>query len=296
MKAKKINVNILESRVVDFWQLLKPRVMSLVIFTATIGILRAPGNLHPFLFGLSILCIAVAAGASGALNMWYERQTDSLMTRTKQRPIPSGRIEARVALIFGLFLSFSSVVIMGLALNWFAAFFLGFTIFFYVVIYTMWLKPRTDQNIVIGGVSGALPPLIGWVSVTSNVTLEPFLLFLLIFLWTPPHFWSLAMVCVEDYKKAKLPMLPYTKGRKRTAVESFLYTLSVVIISISLYLLNFVGFIYLIGASILGTTFIFKSISLYLHSENNKKAKSLFWFSIAYLFGIFLLLGLESFI
>jgi heme o synthase len=290
------NVDALGSQAEDFFQLLKPRVMSLVVFTATIGILRSPEVLHPFLFGLSVLCIAVAAGASGALNMWYERHLDAQMMRTRTRPIPSGKVDAGEALAFGLILSVGSVLLMGLALNWAAAAWLLFTILFYVVVYTVWLKPRTDQNIVIGGVAGALPPLVGWVSVTGQVTLEPFLLFLLIFLWTPPHFWALAMVCGQDYQKANLPMLPQTKGRGRAALESFLYTIFVVITSLSLCGFGFAGLTYFVGALVLGSIFLCKSFDLFRDVDNDKKAKSLFGFSILYLFGLFSLLGIDSFL
>ncbi len=296
VEVEHFSPNTVESGAGDFFQLLKPRVMSLVIFTATIGLLRAPGALHPFLFGLGILCIAVAAGASGALNMWYERRLDGLMSRTRTRPIPSGKVDAAEALAFGLILSGCSVLLMGLALNWVAAGWLVFTILFYVVVYTMWLKPRTDQNIVVGGVAGALPPLIGWVGVTGQVTLEPFLLFLLIFLWTPPHFWALAMVCGEDYKKANLPMLPQTKGRPRAALESLLYTICVVGTSVSFYFLDFSGVVYLSGASVLGAIFVYKSFDLLRHPDDDVKARSLFGFSIAYLFGLFALLGVDSFL
>lgn len=298
---QKVKINysaseVSESKAKDFFQLLKPRVMSLVIFTATIGIVRAPDTLHPFLLGLSVICIAIAAGSSGGLNMWYERHIDKKMRRTSSRPIPSGKINPGEALTFSLILSAGSIFLMGLALNWAAAAWLVFTILFYIIIYTMWLKPRTDQNIVIGGISGALPPLIGWVAVTGQVTLESFLLFLIIFLWTPPHFWALAMVYGQDYKKVNLPMLPYTKGRSRAALESFLYTIFVVSTSISFYFLGFAGQIYLIGAIILGGSFIYKSIELFRFPNNNKKAKQLFSFSIVYLFGLFSLLGLESFL
>lgn len=296
MGLKGLDSDSSESRAADFFQLLKPRVMSLVVFTATVGILRAPDTLNPFLFGLGVLCIAVAAGASGALNMWYERNLDSKMSRTRTRPLPSGKVDAGEALAFSLILSIGSVFLMGLALNWIAAAWLVFTIFFYVIIYTIWLKPRTDQNIVIGGVAGALPPLVGWVSVTGQVTLESFLLFLLIFLWTPPHFWALAMVCGQDYKKAKLPMLPHTKGRRRAALESLFYAICVVSTSISFYFLGFVGKLYLVGALILGVIFLHKTFDLFCNPYDDKRARILFGFSIVYLFGLFSLLGLESFL
>lgn len=279
-----------------FFILLKPRVMSLVIFTASIGILRSPDTLHPFLFFVGIFCIAIAAGASGALNMWYERNLDSQMLRTRSRPIPSEKITEEIVLSFGLILSFCSVLFMGIIINWVAAFWLLFTILFYVVIYTIWLKPRTDQNIVIGGVSGALPPLIGWLSVTPHITLEPFLLFLLIFLWTPPHFWALAMFCGYDYKNVSLPMLPHTKGKKRAAFESLIYTFLVVFISFSFYWLNYAGFFYFCCAFILGVVFIYRSFNLYFSPDNDDKARSLFGFSILYLFSLFSILGLDSFI
>lgn len=285
-----------KSQLNDFFQLLKPRVMSLVIFTATIGAIRAPNTLHPVLSIINIICIAIGAGAAGGLNMWYEQTIDKKMQRTQMRPIPSGKIESGDAFAFSIMLSLGSVLIMGLALNWAAAGWLMFTILFYVIIYTAWLKPRTDQNIVIGGVAGALPPLVSWVAITGQVSLEAFLLFLIIFLWTPPHFWALAMICNKDYKKAKFPMLPYTKGKNRTVIESLFYTILVIIASISCYFLGFAGNFYLIGAIILGSVFFKKSLNLFQAPNNNIIAKDVFAFSIIYLFGIFSLLGLESFV
>lgn len=284
----------IESKVSDFFELLKPRVMSLVVFTASIGIFRAPGEIHPFLFFLSLLSIATASGASGVLNMWYERYLDACMLRTATRPLPSGRIKSNEALVFGVLLSLGSVILMGLSLNWFAACLLLFTILFYVVVYTVWLKPRTDQNIVIGGVAGALPPVIGWVSVTGNVSLEPCFLFLLIFFWTPPHFWSLAMVCGDDYKKIKLPMLPHTKGRCHASFQGLFYTILVFIISTSLYCFSFVGLFYLFCIIVLGLIFMWKSFVLFISPFSDDKAWSLFGFSIIYLFSIFIILGLDK--
>ena len=205
----------------DLISLLKPRVMSLVVFTGLVGLLLAPDSIHPVLAVVAVICIAVGAGASGAINMWYDRDIDAVMARTKSRPIPSGRIEPEVALGFGISLSLGSVMLMGLAVNWVAAGLLAFTIFFYIIIYTIVLKRRTPQNIVIGGASGAFPPMIGWAAVTGDISLAPIILFAIIFLWTPPHFWALALYRCEDYEKANIPMLPVISGKKVTRWHIF---------------------------------------------------------------------------
>src|SRR5437868_4142432 len=196
----------------DYVALLKPRVMSLVIFTALVGLLVAPGHIHPVIGFTALLCIAVGAGASGALNMWYDADIDAVMSRTAERPIPRGRITPGEAAGFGMTLAVGSVAVLGLLVSWLAAALLAFTVFFYAVVYTMWLKRRTSQNIVIGGAAGALPPVIGWAAVTGNVSLEPVLLFLTIFCWTPPHFWALSLLRADEYARAKVPMLPVVAG------------------------------------------------------------------------------------
>src|SRR5246127_4489593 len=200
------------AEVADFVALMKPRVMSLVVFTALVGLLLAPGHLHPVLSFAALLCIAIGAGAAGALNMWYDADIDAVMTRTARRPIPAGRVLPGEALGFGASLAVGAVVMLGLTANWFAAFLLAFTIFFYVAIYTVWLKRATPQNIVIGGAAGAFPPMIGWAAVTGSLSFEPILLFLIIFFWTPPHFWALALYRADDYARAGIPMLPVVSG------------------------------------------------------------------------------------
>lgn len=219
----------------DFFALLKPRVMSLVVFTAIAGVLAAPGVIHPFVAFVSILFIALGGGASGALNMWYDADIDGVMARTKRRPVPSGKISANEAKDFGLALSALSVVMLGLASNWLAAFLLAFTIFFYVVVYTMWLKRLTPQNIVIGGAAGAFPPIIGWAVVTGNIGFESLLMFALIFVWTPPHFWSLALFMKDDYDNANVPMLTVTNGRRSTRNHIFVYSLALAVVSLAIY-------------------------------------------------------------
>jgi len=273
------------SEVKDYWHLLKPRVMSLVVFTGLIGLLVAPGTIHPFIGFIAILCIAISAGAAGALNMWYERVPDGLMVRTAQRPLPQGRVDPDSALAFGMIMAVGSVILMGLAVNYFAGFLLAFTIFFYVVIYTIWLKPRTPQNIVIGGAAGAFPPLIGWVAVTGHSALYPWFLFLLIFLWTPPHFWALALKQKEDYKRAGIPMLPVVAGTIETCRQIFFYTLLLVGCSIVMPIFTPLGMLYSITAVILGSVFIIKAWQL-LRDET--KCMSLFAYSILYLFLLFL--------
>ncbi len=216
----------------DFFQLLKPRVMSLVIFTALVGIAAAPGGIHPVIAFTALLCIAVGAGASGALNMWYDADIDARMARTANRPIPAGRVTPSEAAGFGAILSVFSVMTMGVLVNWVAAALLAFTIFFYLVVYTMWLKRRTPQNIVIGGAAGAFPPMIGWAVATGGVSLESALMFGLIFMWTPPHFWALALFMKSDYHKAKVPMLTVTHGREETRRQILIYTILLVPVAI----------------------------------------------------------------
>lgn len=280
------------AEVQDFWVLLKPRVMSLSIFSALVGLILAPGEIHPVLGFTAILLTALGAGSAGALNMWFEGDIDARMERTKTRPIPMGRITPGAVLGFGLTLGIAAVSLMGLLINWFAASLLAFTILFYVVVYTMWLKPRTPQNIVIGGVSGALPPLIGWAAVTGSLSLEPILLFAIIFSWTPSHFWALAILCKDDYGKTNLPMLPNVAGLEKTYIHILIYTGLTVAVSFTPYILGFSGAFYGVIAIGFGLYFIWKAVELYL-KKGNENARSLFLTSIFYLFAIFSGLALD---
>ena len=277
----------------DLISLLKPRVMSLVVFTGLVGLLLAPDSIHPVLAVVAVICIAVGAGASGAINMWYDRDIDAVMARTKSRPIPSGRIEPEVALGFGISLSLGSVMLMGLAVNWVAAGLLAFTIFFYIIIYTIVLKRRTPQNIVIGGASGAFPPMIGWAAVTGDISLASIILFAIIFLWTPPHFWALALYRCEDYEKANIPMLPVISGKKVTRWHIFLYTLALVPVTLAPNLIGLSGLIYGVSALFLGLIFVVLSIAT-LKESGVKKARRLFPFSILYLFLLFVFLIIDQ--
>jgi protoheme IX farnesyltransferase len=279
----------------DYYELLKPRVMSLVVFTAMVGMSLAPGQLHPFLMFVSILCVAVGAGAAGAINMWYDRDIDILMSRTKKRPIPMGRIKAADALGFGIVLACGSVLMMAFAANYLAAFLLAFSIFFYVVIYTIWLKRRTPQNIVIGGAAGAFPPMIGWIAVTGSVSYEALVLFLIIFLWTPPHFWALALYRSEDYTKAGVPMMPVVAGLKHTKMQILTYSILLVTMSIVPYFIGMASLLYLGIAVLLGGQFIWLALGV-KRSENILKAKNLFGFSILYLFLIFSAFAIDHFV
>src|SRR6185503_44299 len=225
-------------------EILKPRVMSLVVFTAIVGLVLAPGHLHPVLAAIAVLCIAIGAGASGAINMWYDRDIDAVMRRTADRPLPAGRMMPGEALGFGVVLSVGSVAVMGLAVNLAAAALLGLTIGFYVFVYTMWLKRRTPQNIVIGGAAGAFPAVIGWAAVTGSIDLVPLILFAIVFAWTPPHFWSLALFANADYQRAGVPMLPVVAGAKETRRQIVIYTLLLVPLSLVPWLIGFSGLVY----------------------------------------------------
>jgi heme o synthase len=274
----------------DFFELLKPRVMSLVVFTAFAGLILAPGQINPVLGVISILCIAVGAGASGALNMWYDADIDAVMTRTAKRPIPAGRILPQEALAFGLTLSVFSVVILGLAVNWFSAGLLAFTIFFYAVVYTMWLKRSTPQNIVIGGASGAFPPMIGWACVTGGVSLDSILLFLIIFLWTPAHFWALALFKMRDYGSVGVPMMPNVAGEASTKNQIIVYAVLTAVIAVAPTLTGLAGLGYGIFAALLGAIFVICSIAVRRMPDGDEKmmpAKKMFAYSIFYLFAIF---------
>jgi heme o synthase len=281
-------------RAADYIELLKPRVMSLVVFTGWVGLLLAPGHLHPVLATVAVLCIAVGAGASGAINMWYDRDIDAVMARTAARPVPSGRVAAEDALGFGVFLSAASTLVMGMAINWVAAFLLAFTIGFYVFVYTIWLKRRTPHNIVIGGAAGAFPPMIGWAAVTGGIEAGSLALFALIFLWTPPHFWALALFRCRDYARAGVPMLPVVAGERATKVQMFIYTLVLLPVAVAPGLLGVAGPVYLTGAAVLGLTFVAAAWSV-LRSPDGVygPAKRMFGFSILYLFLLFALLAGE---
>ena len=247
---------ISEAGVADYIALLKPRVMSLVIFTALVGLVIAPGHVHPVLAFTSILCIAVGAGASGALNMWYESDIDALMSRTVNRPIPRGRVTRPEALAFGTILAFFSVMTLGILVNWLAGGLLAFTIFFYVVIYTMALKRWTAQNIVIGGAAGALPPVVAWAAATGSLSMEPLLLFLIIFFWTPPHFWALALLVKDDYERTGIPMLPVAHGEAATRRQILVYSVVLVAFTVLPYLTGLFGWLYLAAALAFGAGFV----------------------------------------
>ena len=271
----------------DLVALMKPRVMSLVVFTALVGLL-APGHLDPLIGFVALLCITAGAGAAGALNMWYDADIDALMARTAMRPIPRGRVSRAEALTFGLVLAACSVAVLGFAVNIAAAALLAFTIFFYVVVYTMWLKRRTPQNIVIGGAAGAFPPVIGWVAASGGFGVEPLILFLIIFLWTPPHFWALSLNRVGEYSRAGIPMLPVVVGAAETKRQILIYCVLLVPISILPWALGFAGAIYGATAGMSGATIILLAIQLYRSDGTQKRpAPRLFAFSILYLFVLF---------
>lgn len=276
----------------DYIALLKPRVMSLSIFTAICGILMAPGYIHPFLGFITVLCISVGAGASGCLNMWYDRDIDAVMKRTKDRPLPAGRIAPDNALAFGMVLGGASVLVLGIAVSWLSAALLAFTIFFYVVIYTIWLKRSTAQNIVIGGAAGALPPVIGWSAVSGDLGGEAWILFLIIFLWTPPHFWALSLYRHEDYLKANVPIMSVVAGEKATKKQIVFYSFLMVLSTIAPYLTGAASVVYLGGALALGAVFLLLAVHLY-RGKGVAGAMRLFGYSITYLFLIFLTLTID---
>src|SRR3954467_1139711 len=280
----------------DYIALLKPRVMSLVVFTALVGLLVAPGHLHPVIGFTALLCIAIGAGASGALNMWYDADIDAVMTRTKRRPIPAGRVQPGEALAFGSMLAVSSVFVLGVLVNWFAAGLLAFTIFFYVFIYTMWLKRSTPQNIVIGGAAGAFPPVVGWAAVTGDVSLAPVLMFLIIFLWTPPHFWALGLLSTDDYRRAGVPMLPVVAGPDATRLQILLYTLVLAPVGLTPTLFGFAGLVYGAVALVCGAIMLMLAWRVYRERTGAaaaSAAKRLFAFSLLYVFLVFAALLLD---
>jgi protoheme IX farnesyltransferase len=294
--AIELTPRISEADVGDYIALLKPRVMSLVIFTALVGLLIAPVHVHPVLAFTTILCIAVGAGASGALNMWYESDIDALMSRTANRPIPRGRITRPEALAFGVTLAFFSVMTLGILVDWLAGALLAFTIFFYVVVYTMALKRWTAQNIVIGGAAGALPPVVAWAAATGSLSIEPLLLFLIIFFWTPPHFWALALFRSEDYARAGVPMLPVVAGPDATRLQILLYTVVLVVVAFVPWPLGYFDPVYGVTSLVLGGGMLALAVNVYRCREGSqalRATRKLFAFSILYLFALFATLALE---
>ncbi len=285
-----VGMHMSEATAGDYLELLKPRVMSLVVFTAFVGMVAAPATLNPILVIIGITAIAIGAGASGALNMWYDADVDAMMSRTSKRPIPSGRIQPAEALSFGLILSVLSVMTLGVLLNWLAASLLAFTIFFYAVIYSMWLKRSTPQNIVIGGAAGAIPPVIGWAAVTGSVSVESILLFLIIFLWTPPHFWALALFKSAEYGRAGIPMMPNVAGSPSTRRQMLFYAVLTAASGVAPWLLGYSSAVYGLVAAALGLGFVYyswKVLRMDDRDEVMKPAKALFGYSLLYLFGIF---------
>jgi len=285
----------LNATAADYIALLKPRVLTLVVFTGAIGLIIAPVHMNPLLAVIAILCITIAAGAAGAINMWYDRDIDAIMKRTASRPIPSGRVSPESALAFGVILAVLSVLVMALATNLTAAFVLAISIAFYVFIYTIWLKRSTPQNIVIGGAAGAFPPVIGWAAATGNITALPILLFAIIFFWTPPHFWALSLYASGDYERAGVPMLPVVRGPRHTRICVMVYTLLLVPVTLLPFVLGLTGRIYGLSALILGALFVAYSWAT-LHDQQDANGKSLtkdapakatFKYSILYLFILF---------
>ena len=300
INSKLKNKNLSQEDVFNFselFKLMKPRVMSLVIFTCAVGLLMAPVSISTKEAMIAILLVSIGAGAAGALNMWYESDLDALMTRTCLRPIPMGKVNKKQALIFGIALSFFSVIALDYFTNRISAALLLFTILFYVFIYTMWLKRKTSQNIVIGGAAGALPPVIGWTIATNSLSLEPMTFFLIIFFWTPSHFWALSLYKSDDYKKAKIPMLPLTNGIESTKINILVYSLLMLPVIILPYAIGFVSLVFLVPALMLTLYYNFLCFELYKFKKNKfnaKKAKSIFGYSILYLFLIFVIFLIDK--
>ena len=284
------------SRVSDYVALLKPRVMTLVVFSGAVGLFVAPGSLHPLLAVVAILCIAVGSGAAGAINMWYERDIDALMSRTANRPLPAGRVAPSDALGFATVLALFSVLLMGLATNWAAAGLLALAILFYVFVYTVWLKRRTPHNIVIGGAAGAFPPMIGWAAVTGDVSLVSLSLFAIIFLWTPPHFWALALYRSGDYERAGVPMMPVVVGAASTKRQMLAYTVALVPVSLVPFALGGAGLLYAVGVAVLGAMFVISAVGVLREPADagDRRERRMFGFSILYLFLVFALLLADS--
>lgn len=280
----------------DYLELMKPRVMSLVVFTALVGLVVAPGSIHPVIAFAALLCTAVGAGASGALNMWYDADIDAVMQRTASRPVPRGRVSADEALTFGTILAAGSTVSMGLMVNWAAAALLALTIGFYLFVYTMWLKRRTPQNIVIGGAAGAFPPMIGWAAVTGAISIESVVLFLIIFFWTPPHFWALALYRAGDYRRAGVPMLPITAGGDSTRLHILVYSLLLAPLGMVPAFIGLGGMFYAVTAALSGILFVALAWRVYTQRKGrqaDQAARQLFGFSILYLFVLFAVLLVE---
>ncbi|WP_144291668.1 heme o synthase [Rhodoligotrophos appendicifer] len=290
------NVSVIAD-VRDFLALLKPRVMSLVLFTSLVGLFVAPGHIHPWIGLVALVCIAMGAGAAGALNMWFDADIDALMTRTATRPIPRGSIPAGDVLGFGIALACGSVLMMGVLVNWVASILLAVTIAFYVFVYTIWLKRRSPQNIVIGGAAGAFPPMIGWAAVTGSVGIESIVLFLIIFMWTPPHFWALALYRSDDYARAGVPMMPVVYGQVETRKQIVIYSLLLVPTTLLPCAVGLAGMPYLIVSAVLGVLFIAFATQIYRDRAkigDYRSAKNLFAYSIVYLFLIFAMLLVEG--
>ncbi|MGQ5717745.1 heme o synthase [Pseudochrobactrum asaccharolyticum] len=290
-------IHLSEASAADYIALLKPRVMSLVVFTGFVGLIVAPGHMNPILAAIAILCIAIGGGASGALNMWYDADIDRIMKRTKNRPIPAGLVREETVLAYGITLSAFSVMTLGLLVNWLSAALLAFTIFFYSVVYTMWLKRSTPQNIVIGGAAGAFPPMIGWAAATGSVSIESVVLFLIIFLWTPPHFWALSLFMSGDYEAANVPMMPNVKGEKSTRLQIVVYSLIVAPVGVLPWFLGFGGHVYGVLSTLLGAIFIWRAVQLWMapqHEEQMRAARALFKFSLVYLSALFCVLLAEA--
>ena len=271
----------------DYFMLMKPRVMSLVVFTAFSGMFLAPGNIHPLIAFVAILCITIGAGSAAAINMWYDRDIDAIMKRTQKRPIITGSIKAEEALSFGIITGTISVIIMALLVNIVSAILLAFTILYYIYIYTIWLKRTSVQNVVIGGVAGALPPMIGWASINGEISWQSFSLFAIIFIWTPPHSWALALFRSDDYKNCNVPMMPVIKGSLYTKKQIMFYSILMFFVSLWPYFLNIRNILYLITTIIIDAFFFYYVICLFRKNDQNQAAKKLFWYSIIYLFIIF---------
>ena len=286
-----------EASVSDYLALMKPRVMSLVVFTAWVGLAVAPAHVHPVIAFTALLCIAVGAGAAGALNKWVDADIDAVMTRTARRPIPRGRVTPGEALAFGTTLATGSVAVLGLLVSWLAAAMLAFTIFFYIVVYSMWLKRRTPQNIVIGGAAGAFPPVIGWMAATGGIGIEPLLMFLIVFFWTPPHFWALSLLRAEDYARARVPMLPVVAGAAETRRQILLYSILLLPIGAAPWLAGYADAVYGAVALLAGGVMTALAWRLKVAADGEggaRLAKRLFAFSILYLFVLFAVLLIEG--
>lgn len=283
------------SSVKDYILLMKPRVMSLVVFTSFCGLTLAPGKIHPFIAFIAILCVTLGAGSAAAINMWYDRDIDAIMKRTQKRPIITGAVSSDNALSFGIVLGFISSLLMALCVNFCASALLVFTILYYIFVYTMWLKRSSTQNVVIGGVAGAVPPMIGWAAVAGNISLEPLILFAIIFTWTPPHSWALALFRNNDYKSCNVPMMPVVKGEYYTKKQILFYSVLMFLTTLLPYVYGFAETLYLAITVILGIIFIVLALSLF-RDENHRRAKQLFVYSIFYLFILFFTLLLEAFL